>query len=219
LSAFIRAKATEALRTGILRAMAERRSDQRAPAPFLGPFGRASPGARRRVLWIAGAAALVLWVFLLVQDQEIEDTGGPGIVPFEVAGTSEQAREILADWGEQGREDARTSLIVDYAYLVAYSIFLAVGCTIAGVRLARRGMSRLARIGPLLGWAQFVAAACDAIENAALLRVLDGHTDVYPGIALYSAIPKFALAGLGLAYVIAGLVLGRGAGREPAPAA
>jgi hypothetical protein len=197
--------------------MAEQRSDQPTPAPFLGPFGRASPAARRRVLWIAGAAALVLWVFLFAQDQEIKDSGGPGIVPFEVAGTAEGAREILDDWGAQGRDDARLSLIVDYAYLVAYSIFLAVGCTIAGGRLTRRGMSRLARIGPLLGWAQFVAAACDAIENAALLRVLDGNTDVYPGIALYSAIPKFALAGLGLAYVIAGAVLGRGAGREPAP--
>jgi hypothetical protein len=197
--------------------MAEQRSAQPAPAPFLGPFGRASPAARRRVLLIAGAAALVLWVFLVVQDQEIKDSGGPGVVPFEVAGTSEEAREILDDWGEQGRDAARLSLIVDYAYLVAYSIFLAVGCTIAGGRLARRGMSRLARLGPLLGWAQFAAAACDAIENAALLRVLDGHTDVYPGIALFAAIPKFALAGLGLAYVIAGAVLGRGSGREPAP--
>jgi hypothetical protein len=165
---------------------------------------------------VAGAAALVLWVFLVVQDQEIQDSGGPGVVPFEVAGTSEEAREILDDWGEQGRDAARLSLIVDYAYLVAYSIFLAVGCTIAGERLARRGMTRLARIGPLLGWAQFAAAACDAIENAALLRVLDGHTEVYPGIALYAAIPKFALAGLGLAYVIAGAVLGRSAGREQA---
>lgn len=197
--------------------MAEKGSAQPAPAPFLGPFGRASPAARRRVLWIAGAAALLLWVFLLVQDQEIKDSGGPGVVPFEVAGTSEEAREILDDWGERGRDAARLSLNVDYAYLVAYSIFLAVGCTIAGGRLARRGMSRLARLGPLLGWAQFAAAACDAIENAALLRVLDGHTDVYPGIALFAAIPKFALAGLGLAYVIAGVVLGRGAGRQPAP--
>ena len=171
------------------------------------------------MLWIAGAAALMLWVFLFVQDQEIKDSGGPGIVPFEVAGTSEEAREILDDWGEQGRDDARISLIVDYAYLVAYSLFLAAGCTIAGGRLGRRGMSRLARIGPLLGWAQFIAAACDAIENAALLRVLDGHTDIYPGVALYSAIPKFALAGLGLAYVITGVVLGRGSGREPAPVA
>ena len=109
-------------------------------------------------------------------------------------------------------------MLADFPYLIAYSVFLAVGCTIASERLGRRGMTRLARIGPLLGWSMFAAAAFDAIENFAMLRVIDGHTATWPGVALYAAIPKFAIAGLGLAYVIAGAVLGRG--REgPKPAA
>ena len=165
-------------------------------------------------------ASLVLWLALAVIDRQISDTPGPGIIGFEVAGTTEHAEEILGDWGTEGRDDARLSLYLDFAYLVAYSVFLAVGCTIASERLGRRGMRRLAAIGPLLGWAMFAAGAFDAIEDVALLRVLGGHTATWPGIALYAAIPKFAIAGIGLAYVVVGALLGRAARgtEDPAPA-
>ena len=205
---------------GILQRVSDQAAELPTVAGFNGPFASASPLGRRRLLWIAGLAALALWIFLAVQDRKISDTPGPGIIPFEVAGTSEHAREILDDWGDEGRDAARVSLIADYPYLVAYSIFLAVGCTISAERLGRAGMARLARIGAPLGWAQFVAGACDAIEDAALLRVLDGHTDFYPGVALVAAVGKFALAGLGVAYVILGAVIGRRAPEsedEPAP--
>ena len=81
-------------------------------------------------------------------------------------------------------------------------------------------MQRLAAIGPLLGWAMFAAAAFDAIEDIALLRVLGGHTATWPGIALYAAIPKLAIAGIGLAYLVVGALLGHGArhAEDPAPA-
>lgn len=170
------------------------------------------------MLWIAGAAAVALWVFLVVQDDEIKESNGPGIVPFEVAGTEEEAQEILEEWGEKGRDAARLSLRVDFAYLIAYSLFLAIGCTIASERLARRGLTRLAHIGPMLGWSMLAAGAFDAIENVALLRVVDGHTEAWPGVALYAAIPKFAITGVGLAYVILGVVVGRGEqAAEPEP--
>ena len=179
--------------------------------PIVGPLGAASAATRRRVLWIAGAATLVLWAFLVYQDGQIKESNGPGIVSFEVAGTEEHAKDILEDWAANGRDDARVSLYVDFAYLVAYAVFLAIGCTIASERLARRGMSRLARIGPLLGWSMFAAAMFDVIEDVALLRVLAGHIATWPGVALYSAIPKFAIAGIGLAYVVLGAVIGEGA--------
>jgi hypothetical protein len=191
-------------------------SEPQQAAPLRAPFADASAQGRRRVLWVAGACALALWLFLAIQDRKISETPGPGIIPFEVAGTQEHAEEILDDWGGEGRDAARVSLIADYPYIVAYSIFLAVGCTIAAERLDRRGMRRLSRIGPVLAWAQFVAGALDAIEDAALLRVLDGHTEAYPGIAFVAAVGKFALAGLGIAYVILGAVLGQAA-RAPAP--
>jgi hypothetical protein len=180
------------------------------------PLGMASAGTRRRVLWISGVATLALWAFLVYQDEQIKDSGGPGIVPFELAGSSDRAEEILAEWGEDGQDAARVSLIVDYPYLVAYSIFLAVACTVGSERLARRGFDRLARAGPAIGWGAVAAGALDAIEDAALLQVVDDHTEVFPAIALVAAIGKFALAAAALLYAIAGLVLGRGSGRaEP----
>jgi hypothetical protein len=182
-------------------------------------MGRASAAARRQVLWISGAAALALWAFLVYQDGQIRDSGGPGIVAFELAGSSDRAEEILGEWGEGGQDAARVSLIVDYPYLVAYSIFLAVACTVGSERLARRGFERLARAGLAIGWGAVAAGALDAIENAALLRVIDGHTEVLPAVALVAAIGKFALAAVAVVYAIAGAALGRGPGRaEPAAA-
>ena len=181
-----------------------------------GPFDRVSPATRKRVLWISGISALVLWLFLVHQDEAIKDSGGPGIVPFEVAGSSHRAQEILDDWGEPGRDDARLSLIVDYPYLIAYGIFLAAACTAASDRLARRGRSGLAGVGGAIAWGGLVAALCDAIEDGALLRVLGGHTGGYPAVALIAAIGKFTLIAVAVVYILAGLLLGR---RSPKAAA
>jgi hypothetical protein len=202
---------------GILPGVSESTAARPSPAPLRGPFAKRSAAGRRRVLAVAGAAALALWIFLVIQDSQIKDSGGPGIIGFEVAGTEDRALEILEEWDGAGRDEARVSVLVDFPYLIAYSIFLAVGCTIASTRFGRRGMERLAGIGPLLGWSMFLAGAFDAIENVAMLRVIDGHTATWPGVALYAAIPKFAITALGIAYVIAGALLGRGKARE-APA-
>jgi hypothetical protein len=184
-----------------------------------GPFASRSPAARRRILIASGALAVAIWVFLAIQDSQIKDSGGPGIIAFEVAGTEDRADEILEEWGEDGEDDAQVSILVDFPYLIAYSVFLAVGCTIASERLARRGMKGVARLGPILGWAMFAAAAFDAIENFAMLRVINDHVETWPAVALYAAIPKFSLAALGLAYVVIGALLGSGASREaPDPA-
>ncbi len=61
-----------------------------------------------------------------------------------------------------------------------------------------------------MAWAAPVAAALDAVENVALLRVLDGQTgQPWPGIAYGFASVKFALLALVVVYLIAGLVLVR----------
>ena len=57
-------------------------------------------------------------------DQRMKDTGGPGIVPFELAGDQDRADEILAEWGEDGQDAARESLWIDFGFLLAYGAFL-----------------------------------------------------------------------------------------------
>jgi hypothetical protein len=69
-------------------------------------------------------------------------------------------------------------------------------------------MERLARWGRPTALAALAGAACDAVENAALLRVLDGHTDQpWPGIAFTFASVKFALLTAALLYAVVGFLM------------
>jgi hypothetical protein len=131
-----------------------------------------------------------------------------GIIEFELARTSEQASEYYGELGETGRDEARTSLYLDYPYLILYGLFYAAACLVVAARAAERGMPRLARWGRPFAVAGLVAAACDAVENAALLRVLDGHTDQpWPGIAFTFASVKFLLIAGAVLYAVIGFVL------------
>ena len=68
-------------------------------------------------------------------------------------------------------------------------------------------MASFARWGRPLAIAGLLAAACDAVENAALLRVLDGHTDQpWPGIAFSFASTKFVLTTAVLVYALTGFI-------------
>lgn len=173
---------------------------------------------RRRALWITGALALGLFVVLGILDARLTEDGAPGIVPFEVAGSEERAREILGEWGEGRHDTARASLIVDFPYLVAYSVFLSLAVT--AVAEANRRRLRLARIGAPLAWAALGAAVFDAIEDIALLRMVAGHVDQpNPAIARWAATVKFVLAGAALIYVLAGLAVRLADRRRARPSA
>jgi hypothetical protein len=143
-----------------------------------------------------------------------------GIIEFELARTAEKASEHNADLGESGRDAARTSLYLDYPYLILYGLFYAAACVVVAARAAERGMSRLAGLGRPLAIGALVAAACDAVENAALLQVLDGHTDQpWPAIAFAFASAKFLLVIAVSLYAIVGFLLTLRGSRGTSPAA
>ena len=159
------------------------------------------------------------FVFLLLMRAPVDEMGdrGVGVIEFEVARTSEKASEYYALLGDEGRDEARKQLYLDFPYLVLYGLFYAGAALVVGARGAERGMPRLARWGPPAAVAGLVAAACDAVENAALLRVLDGHTDQpWPGIAFTFASAKFALIAVAVLYVVIGFVLTLRASGKPA---
>ena len=61
--------------------------------------------------------------------------------------------------------------------------------------------------GPL-AWGAILAGGLDAIENVALLQVLQGASDPFwPQLARWMAIPKFVLVLLCLLYLLAGIVI------------
>jgi hypothetical protein len=149
----------------------------------------------------------------------LDDMGDVGIIEFELARTSEKASEFYGELGESGRDAARESLYLDYPYLILYGLFYAAACVVVAARAAERGMTRLARLGRPLAWGAFGSAACDAIENAALLQVLDGHTDQpWPGIAFTFASVKFLLIAAAVIYVIVGFLLTLRASAGPSDA-
>lgn len=162
---------------------------------------------RRRALWISGVAAAVLLAVLAVLDGRMQDAGGPGIVGFELAGSSARAAEILADWGEKGQDAARLSLWLDFPYLVAWGAFLALAVASVRDRAAERGWTRFARAGAVVVGFAIAAAACDAIEDVNLLLTLEGHGgSAAPVIATGFAIAKFALMAIAAIYLVAGLL-------------
>ena len=145
----------------------------------------------------------------------MKDTGGPGMVPFEVTGGQDRADEILSQWGEDGQDAARESLWIDFGFLLAYGTFLSFA--VAAVRnLARaRGWHRLAAIGAVAVSFGALGAAFDALEDVCLLLTLEGAGAALPVLATIFAACKFLLVAAAIAYLVAGvatLVLSRGPG-------
>ncbi len=131
-----------------------------------------------------------------------------GIISFELAGSVDKARQIIAAW-EAARITDRAffSLKLDFAWIPCYSTSLSVACAWTSEMIARHQRQALARFGILLAWAQWFAGGLDVAENIALLIVLKGRaTSFWTRAAQLAAILKFALALLGLAYSTLGLL-------------
>lgn len=152
------------------------------------------------------AAATVVYVgysvLMLRLDRQMQATGGPGIVPFELAGTATKAEAIMARWGEAGQRAARQSMWLDFGYMSSYGTLLGL---LINRRRRRRGHPR---------WLPALAAgavAGDAVEGVALLRVLDGR-DVAANAhrAQVAASIKFAILAVALGY---SLYPGRGSSK------
>ncbi len=145
-----------------------------------------------RSLTVPAAATAGLLVSLGVLDRRMQSAGGPGILAFEVGGPDRGA-EILRAWGVEGQRAARASLLLDFPFLVAY--------TVLNVRLTGRARDALSgRGGRMAGGlayavaaAQVAAGTCDAVENVALLSVLARGGDArLSAVARSAALLKFA---------------------------
>jgi hypothetical protein len=156
----------------------------------------------------SGIASLVIGAVLLLLDLRMTDTGGPGIIGFELAGTEDRAAEILADWGDRGTDAAKASLWIDYAYIVAYATFLVLAAAATRELAGRRGWSRMAALGVAVVPFAAAAGAFDAIEDVALLLAVNQHGGTLaPRLGQVCAIAKFTLVTTTIVYLLAGLAL------------
>lgn len=149
------------------------------------------------------AALLLLWAMSPTQDRM--EANGPGIVSFELSGGQDRADEILAEWGEDGRDAAREQLWIDYGFMIAYGTFLGLAAAAVRDLCRRRGLPRLDRAGGVAIWLGPLAACFDALENACLLLTIGGAGAAFPLLATIFAATKFALLVGAIAYLIAGL--------------
>ena len=179
-----------------------------------GPFDWVTASARRPLVWCLTALVVGLSLALTAIAHPLATPEAPqGIVSFELARTAEAATAIVASWSPRAREAAMLSLGLDYLYLLAYPAWLSLVCQ--GIARVRNGAA--AALGMALAWAIWLAAPLDALENAALIRVLsDPAAGVWPAVAWACAVPKFALVFAALGFcIVAGVpaLLRRATGR------
>jgi len=158
------------------------------------------PAARRKlVLSVLLAITFALMAVLLSVDRFFP----PGIVAFEFARGDDAAR-MMSGWDATARAFVGFSLGLDYVYLCAYSCTIGLACIMVGETLRERGAPAVASMAIAFAWMQWLAAACDAIENAALLHTLTRNYPRMDSVSWACASAKFALVALGVLYVIVG---------------
>jgi hypothetical protein len=165
-------------------------------------------------LIVAGIASVLLLLAMAPSDERMQDTGGPGIISFELTGGEDRADEILAEWSEKGRDAARESLWIDFGFLIAYGTFLTLALAATRDLARERGWPGFARAGRVAVYFGALVAAFDALENICLLLTLDGAGKAFPLLATVFATCKFILLAAAIAYLLAGLAMRM---RRPAP--
>ncbi len=160
---------------------------------------------RRWGLIATGIATLILLLAMSPAESRMKDSGGPGMIPFELTGGQDRADEILAEWGDEGEDAARESLWIDFGFLLAYGAFLTLALAATRDLARKRGWRRLAAIGAVVVSFGALGAAFDALENACLLLTLEGAGAAFPLLATIFASCKFILIAIAIAYLLAGL--------------
>lgn len=148
-------------------------------------------------LLIAGTVAFA--VKLKSQGKPLKNDAAPdGILSYEFAWNRSQAELIIGSWGSL-KETAKHQLCLDFGFLVFYPLLLCLACAM----LADSPFNSMASVGIFISWAVLVACPLDAVENIALLRMLDvGASEFLARLAAWCAGVKFILAFAGLGYIV-----------------
>ncbi|MEW5939927.1 MAG: hypothetical protein AB1750_09720 [Chloroflexota bacterium] len=166
------------------------------------PLEFISPEKRKPLFLTSLALTLVIFAIFRVLDAPLRtDVAPSGIVSYELAGNIKPAAEILASWDGRAQLFAAFGLGLDYLFMSAYALALALGVLLA----ASRHSGGFAKLGAPLGWGALLAALFDAVENFSLWNFMLGDFQVlWPRLAFWCATVKFTLLLLGLLYALVG---------------
>lgn len=114
---------------------------------------------------------------------------GPGLLAFELSGTTRRADIALDTWSAQTASLVRYSLLLDMVFVLAWAAILwRLTLSAADAATAAR-RPRWAAVGRGLAVAVLVAAVLDLVQNGALAVIAGGHTEQpYPAIGFATAI-------------------------------
>jgi hypothetical protein len=121
------------------------------------------------------------------------------IVQFEFAKTIEGANNIISNWGSEGVELSKTSIYLDFIFIVLYCTAIMLGCKVAS---DYSGKAILIKIGFTLSWLIWLAGLCDIVENFAMLETLKEINQSTISIAFYSAAIKFGIVAMTLLFIL-----------------
>jgi hypothetical protein len=149
---------------------------------------------RPRWLAVAGAATVLLYLAMIPSFHGMSGHGA-SLGSFEDASRVTESTKIVTEWGDAGRDAARTQLLIDLPFMVSYALFLAGACMFVAGRARRVGRPRLGRVAEGLAWCGPIAAAFDLAQNVALALVLAGHhAQPWPRVSAWTAIVTRGLA-------------------------
>jgi hypothetical protein len=128
-----------------------------------------------------------------------------GILNLEFASNSDTVNGILQVWQKTTSTDnikaATINTLLDFIFLIFYSLFLNNLCNIIAVKLS----GLLAVAGKIIAYGVLVAGVLDMIENTGMLLSLNGHmNDETAIITCVAASIKWLLVIVTLLYVIVG---------------
>jgi hypothetical protein len=148
-------------------------------------------------LFFVGTAAFA--VKLALQGKPLRTEAAPnGILSYEFAWDRSQAERIIGSWGSL-KDTAEHQLWWDFGFLVFYPLLLSLACAM----LAESPFNSMAAVGIFISWAVLAAGPLDAVENIALLRMLDvGASGFMARLAGWCAGVKFVLAYASLGYIV-----------------
>jgi hypothetical protein len=155
---------------------------------------------RRAFLFFILASLAILPTQIILTDA----TTPGGIADLELAGSLNTAAAILQHWGEENRWVVIASLVLDFPFLLAYTLLFFYLTRYVSERL--RADSALAiRIGKAIGASFILAGVSDILENLALFALVF-HTEdnAWALVAYYSALIKFSALGVGAVYLLLG---------------
>ncbi len=162
-------------------------------------------------LWIAFVILSLLFLWTAKKaDPHIEVKQSPYRRPmfsFELAGTPERSERVLKAAEEDDKEARakfRSALKWDYLFIFIYTSCFIVGSSLVVKFLSSHNWPGV-RTGLLILALLPLAGLLDAVENYALLRVLDGAVEKpWPQLAMWCAAIKFSILAVAFFYELFG---------------